>query len=145
MSCNNSIHLIGRLGHSPEMNRKDDLLIAKLTIAEKYYVASTKTYETEWHIARAYGKRAEYVEKVITKGRLVVIKGELRYRKYTGRDGVEKVEPYIRIDDINPLDASPKPESSEARVPYTGPGAANYPEGHGPGGKAPSFDDSVPF
>jgi single-strand DNA-binding protein len=90
----NRVQLIGNLGKDPEVRAIDNgNKMARMTIAtnETYQNAKgEKVTETQWHNVVAWGKTAEIVEKLFSKGNEVVIEGKLVNRSYTDKDGQKK-------------------------------------------------------
>ena len=46
--------------------------------------------KADWHKVIFYGKQADVVDSYVNKGTNLYIEGSIDYRKYTGKDGVEK-------------------------------------------------------
>lgn len=57
--------------------------------------------DTDWHTITVFGKLADFVETKIRKGDKLTVKGQLKYRKHTGKDGVARVYPEIKADTID--------------------------------------------
>jgi len=86
----NRVQLIGHVGQEPEVKNFESGKVANFTIAtnENYTNAKgEKVEQTEWHRISAWGKTAEIVEKLITKGCYVAIEGKLTHRSYDDKEG----------------------------------------------------------
>jgi len=87
----NSVHLIGHLGKDPEIRTfEDGRKLAKLTIATKDSYKNSngdKVIETQWHNLLAWGKTAELMEKILSKGNEVAVQGKLTHRTYEDKEG----------------------------------------------------------
>ena len=44
----------------------------------------------DWHTIIFYGKQADVVDSYVGKGTTLYIEGNINYRKYTGKDGLDK-------------------------------------------------------
>jgi single-strand DNA-binding protein len=55
---------------------------------------------TNWFSCTIFGKRGEALAPHLAKGQQVTVFGTLTLRPWTGKDGVEKISPDIRIDEI---------------------------------------------
>ena len=59
-----------------------------------------KQQETQWHNCVIWGTRAEGLAPHITKGTHAAVVGKIKYRKYTGKDGVERTTTDIHVDEF---------------------------------------------
>jgi single-strand DNA-binding protein len=88
----NRVILVGRLGQKPEMFRmpQQDRWKASFTLATNERLFNPNTREssdrTEWHNIFVFGKLAEFCEKYLAQGRLVLIEGKLRTRSWQDKD-----------------------------------------------------------
>ena len=106
----NKIMLIGNLGKDPELN-----VTAEGTPVTKFSLAvSRKTSngekETEWFNIVAWRQLAEICERYLHKGSKVYIEGRLSQRKYTDREGVQRISIEVIASDMEML--TPKSASS---------------------------------
>ena len=58
---------------------------------------------TEWHRLVFNGRLAEIAAQYLRKGSQIYVEGQLRTRKYTDKDGVEKYATDIRVDQMQML------------------------------------------
>lgn len=58
---------------------------------------------TTWLNCNLWGKRAEKLSEMLTKGTLVAITGELTNRPYTDKNGNEKYSLEVRVNDLTLL------------------------------------------
>jgi|TARA_A100000172_G_C2983223_1_gene90164 single-strand DNA-binding protein len=73
----NDVTLIGNLGRDPEMRRSaKDLAITKFSLATKY------GEETTWHNIVCFGRLGENMEKMLSKGSMVAVKGRISVQSY---------------------------------------------------------------
>lgn len=90
----NRVQLIGNLGKDPEVRAIDNgNKMARMSIATSETYQNNKgekVTDTQWHTVVAWGKTAELVEKLLTKGSEVALEGKLVNRSYTDKDGQKK-------------------------------------------------------
>lgn len=113
----NNAQIIGHLGRDPEVRYlPSGEAVASFSIATTEKWKDKQTGEakevTEWHKISAFGKLAEIVERFLQKGSLVYVSGQIKTRKYTDKDGVEKYSTEIRASEMKMLGGS-KPEGSK--------------------------------
>lgn len=120
----NKIMLIGRVGHTPEIINTDGGRFAKLSLAtsERYTKDGEKKEITDWHSLVVNGKLVDVVEKFVGKGKQIFVEGRMRYRKYTGKDNVEKIAAEVMVTGLELLsggDPTNAPQSPQpASVGY---------------------------
>lgn len=89
----NSVKLIGRLGQAPEVKEINGNKMAKFSIATNEYTilkSGEKREETNWHNIVIWGKQAENAEKVLEKGKEVMIDGKLVNRSWVDNAGIKR-------------------------------------------------------
>ncbi|GAG07140.1 unnamed protein product, partial [marine sediment metagenome] len=67
-----------------------------------------------------FGKTAELVEKYVSKGSLISIEGEIKYRSWEGNDGVTKYMTEIKCNQVTFLQSPKTKETSittESAIP----------------------------
>lgn len=113
----NKVHLMGRLGAQPEIKKfETGKTLARFTIAthESYKSKSGEwKEETQWHVLNAWGKTAERVEKLLSKGQEVLIEGKLVYQSYETTAGVKKYNTIIDVAEFILLKNTPKEVAQE--------------------------------
>ncbi len=91
----NKIMLIGNLGRDPEMNvTGDGTPFTRFSIAVNRRTKNAKGErqdETEWFNIVAWRSLAEVCNTYLTKGAKVYVEGRLTQRKYTDKNGVERI------------------------------------------------------
>ena len=91
----NKVTLIGHLGQDPEIKRLENgTPVGRFSLAtnESYKDANGELVEnTEWHNIVVWRQQAETAERLLKKGALVYVEGKISYRKYTDKNGVEKM------------------------------------------------------
>lgn len=90
----NKVMLIGNVGNDPEIRYvESDVCTAQINLA-----TTTRAYtlqngvnvpeRTEWHTVYLWRGLAKVVESYVHKGDKLYIEGELRYRTYTDKKGI---------------------------------------------------------
>ena len=115
MSAQNQVTLIGRLIRDPEIDEvgKDKkYLKANLSLAVRNI---KKKKEGEKGVDAdfidgivAWGKQAEFAENYLTKGRMIVVHGELRPDRWKDKDNKNRYRLTILANSIQSLDSKKK-------------------------------------
>ena len=152
----NKVMLIGNLGRDPELK-----VTPSGQALARFSVATTETWKdpqnptgerkskTEWHNIVVWGKQAEIAEKVLRKGKQVLIEGRIQYREYTDQAGVKKTACEIRCDNFVMLGRMDEGGGGGRSFGSTG-GGDEY-ESTGPvppvsgGGGQDRYEDDIPF
>lgn len=95
---------------------------------------------TEWVRCVTFGKLAGICTQYLHKGSHVLVEGEMRTRKYTDKNGVERWSTEIVLNQMKMLGAKP-----EGAAPAAQPAAAAKTATTGAGSPGPEFDDDIPF
>lgn len=162
----NKVIIIGTLGNDPEVKYSaSGSAIANLSVAtsEQWKDKQTgeKKEQTEWHRVVIFGKLAEVAGEYLRKGSQVYIEGQLRTRKWTDSNGVDRYTTEIVIPQIGGVmqmlggkrdDSGQQPRQQSGQQPQGGWGT--NPQQQQPqkqqsqqGGNEPpmDFDDDIPF
>jgi len=84
----NRIILVGRLTRDPEVRyTASGTQVSSFTLAVDRPVAGSDTQNTDFIPIVTFGKLAEFVSTYLTKGRLVLVEGSLRIRKWQNQLG----------------------------------------------------------
>ena len=91
----NKVILVGRLGRDPEtryMPNGDAITNFSLATDEQWRDRNgERQTRTEWHNITLYGKLGEIANQYLRKGSQVFIEGKIQSRKYTDKDGIERM------------------------------------------------------
>ena len=148
MSSLNKAQIIGNLGRDPELRAtQNGSSIATLSIATseswKDKNSGERVERTEWHRVVVLNNDAlcKLVERCLARGSKVYVEGQIRTRKWTDREGVERYATEIHVTPyggtITFLDSKrDNDERTPSRQPTTA-GAA--------GSTGADLDDEVPF
>jgi single-strand DNA-binding protein len=99
----NAVRLIGNLGNDPEsINTKSDTIMTTFSLAtnENYTKNGDRVSETQWHRCKAFGKKAESIMKYAKKGIQMAVEGQIKYDRYTDKNGVERLSVDIIVSDF---------------------------------------------
>lgn len=108
MASVNKVILVGNLGRDPETRTfpsGDQVCNATLATTDKWKDKQTGEMReaTEWHRLVFNGRLAEIAAQYLRKGSQIYVEGQIRTRKYTDKDGVEKYATDIRVDQMQML------------------------------------------
>ena len=98
----------GRLGKDPEVRYSPTgTAFARFSLATTEVWQSQggeKKERTDWHNIEAMGKTAEFCEKYLNKGRMVLVEGKLRYDQWTDKDGQKRTATKIAASSVTTLE-----------------------------------------
>ena len=141
------IVLVGNLGRDPEMRYTPDG-----TPVTSFSVATSRKYtgsdgqmkdQTLWFRISVWGKQAETCNQYLSKGRMVLVEGEMTGdetgspRVWTGQDGKPRASFEVRAQTVRFLG---RREGGEASAPASG-GATVPPIANG----GPQTEEELPF
>jgi single-strand DNA-binding protein len=149
----NRVMLLGNLGADPELRvTPGGQAVLKLRLAtnESYLDKNNVRQErTEWHRVTVWGRRAEALGKILTKGDSIFIEGRLQTSSYE-KNGEKRYSTEVVANNIV-LPGRGRGDSAGAGAPREGGGGGYAPRreapratGGGGGadqGEAPPFDD----
>ncbi|KMS54579.1 single-stranded DNA-binding protein [Sphingobium cupriresistens] len=142
-ACINKVSVLGFLGEDPksaDMQGGGTVVRLRVATTEHWTAAGGERKQaTEWHSVVIYnealGKRAM---SYLRKGSAVYVEGPLRYRKYTGRDQIERTASEIVVPKFGgDLKLMDKRQDDAARQEVSGRNRA--------AGERSDLDDEVPF
>ena len=101
---------MGRLTADPEIKySQDNLAIARFTVA----VNRMKKGEADFFNCTAFGKRAEFVGKYLTKGSRVMVRGQVHIDSYTNKDGQKAKAINVNVDEVEFAESKGQGEPKE--------------------------------
>jgi single-strand DNA-binding protein len=111
--------LIGRVGNTPEAKTTNsNVKVCKFSLAtSKFYrdKDGQKITETQWHNITVWRGIADFVEKYIKKGALVMVEGEIKYNKYE-KDGETKYFTEIDCSSLQSMESRKENEANSGEV-----------------------------
>lgn len=127
----NNLTVAGQLGKDAEVRfLPNGDPVANFSIAD----SQGKDKDAIWWNCQLFGKRAESLAQYLTKGQAVTITGVISQRKYTDKNGQERISTDVRINDIA-LQGGRKESSSQQSNQETAKQKSYF----------PSNDIDVPF
>jgi single-strand DNA-binding protein len=104
----NKAFLIGNLGQKPELKYTQSgqaVLRCRLATNESYLDKSgERTERTDWHTVVVWGRRAEGLNKVLSKGSRIGVEGRIRYQSWEDKQGQKRTSMEIKASEIVLLD-----------------------------------------
>lgn len=116
----NKVELIGNLTRDPELKyTPQGTAVCDIGLAtNRSWTTPTGEIreDVQFHKIVAWRKLAELAGQLLKKGRKVYIEGSLAYRKYVGKDGVERTTTEIVMNDFILMDNKSASTSNVAEV-----------------------------
>lgn len=153
--------LVGNLGMDPELKFTQGgqaVLRIRLATTESFVNKGGERQErTDWHTVIVWGKRAESLNKILSKGRTIWVEGRIQTRSWEDKDGGKRYATEINATNIGLVGGGGGggggPRGGGMGGGYEGGGSGG---GHGGGGgggggfdSGPDFDsggdDDIPF
>ena len=161
----NKVIIVGTLGNDPEVKYSaSGSAIANLSVAtsEQWKDKQTgeKKEQTEWHRVVIFGKLAEVAAEYLRKGSQVYIEGQLRTRKWSDSNGLDRYTTEIVIPQMGGVmqmlggkrdDSGQQQRQQSGQQPQGGWGTNQQQQPpkqqSQQGGNEPpmDFDDDIPF
>ena len=153
----NKVILVGRLGRDPEiryMPNGDAITNFSLATDEQWRDRNgERQTRTEWHNVSLYGKLGEIANQYLRKGSQVFIEGKIQSRKYTDKDGIERMAYNIIGNEMKML--GNRNDGSDSGNNNTAPPTSSNPPPAAPRRQPPQhesttapiddIDDDIPF
>jgi single-strand DNA-binding protein len=93
----NNLTVAGQLGRDAEVRfLPNGDPVANFSIAD----SQGKDKDAIWWNCQLFGKRAESLAQYLVKGQSVTITGSVSQRKYTDKNGVERISTDVRVNDV---------------------------------------------
>jgi len=91
--------ILGRLGRDPELKTiSSGTAVLNFSLATDHGFGDNK--QTMWVRCAIFGKRAETLDKYLSKGSLVLVQGELHTREWEKKDGTMATELECRVAEL---------------------------------------------
>jgi single-strand DNA-binding protein len=150
----NRCFLQGNVGNAPEARDAGNSRVATFSLATSRTwtnQSGEKQEKTEWHRCVAWNqgnnKLADVVTNYVLKGDRITVEGELEYRKWTDKDGIERTSAEIKVREVwlaaGKGDASQAPREAapaqKAAATAAAKGASDFPDA------LLDEDDDLPF
>lgn len=135
---------MGRLGQNPELRytqSQQGVLSIRMATTESYFDKNTnqRKEETEWHSVVIWGKRAEALNKILSKGSRICVEGKLKTRSWE-KDGSKRYATEIVANNVILLGGKGEGTAAHGGAPESRAPGESY------GGYGGEPDDSdIPF
>jgi single-strand DNA-binding protein len=142
----NKVILCGALGADPELKFTQGgkaHLRLRVATTESWWdkEAQSRKERTEWHTVSLWGKRAESLSKLLSKGSKVWIEGRLQTRSWDDKDGQKRYATDVEAAEVGLMGGGQRDDGQ--RQGYGGPRGGGRDEASaGPGA---SSQDDIPF
>ena len=118
----NHITAAGRLTKDPELRRtQNGVAVASFTIAcDRDIKDASGNKQTDFIDCVAWRNTAEFVDKYLTRGRMVIVSGRLQMREWTDKNGSKRTNAEILAENVyfadskRAVDNTEKNETKEA-------------------------------
>lgn len=108
MASVNKVILVGNLGADPEMrqtNSGDPVCTLSVATSEKYKNRDGELQTaTEWHKVVLFRRLAEIANQYLCKGSSAYFEGQLKTRKWTDKNGLERYTTEVEASELKLLD-----------------------------------------
>ena len=101
----NRVTLIGNLGQDPELRHTQGggaVLTLRIATTESFSNRAGERQErTDWHTVKLWGKRAEALAGILSKGRQICVEGRIQYSQWEDKQGQKRTSTEINAQNIN--------------------------------------------
>lgn len=117
----NNVIIQGRLTHTPELRQTaSGVSTCSFSVACNRITAKGDE-EVDYITVNAYRKKAEFVSRYFTKGKPIIVRGQLRTRKYADKNDVMHYVTEVIADEIFFAGKAKNEESTEHNIRFTAP------------------------
>lgn len=130
----NNLTVAGQLGKDAEVRfLPNGDPVANFSIAD----SQGKDKDAIWWNCQLFGKRAESLSQYLVKGQAVTITGSVSQRKYTDKNGQERISTDVRVNDLA-LQGAKREATQQSQQRQQAPKPSNS-------GRFEDMDDDIPF
>ena len=145
----NHIVIMGRLTRDPELRRtQSGVAVTTISVAvdRDYQSRDAQERQTDFIDVVAWRQTAEFVSKYFTKGRMIVVEGSLQSRKWTDKNGQNRVSWEVQANNVYFGDSKRDNQGgSDYTAPAYGSPADSYTAPAGGGFAEIEEDGELPF
>ena len=108
--------MLGHVGKDAEIKETSAGKMGRFSLAITEYGKDTqgnRTKNTDWYNVECWKFLADFAEKYVKQGMVLYVEGRLRFKEYTGKDGVTKKDMVVMAEKMD-FAASPNRESANA-------------------------------
>lgn len=146
----NRVTLIGNLGQDPELRHTQGggaVLTLRMATTESFQNRDGERQErTDWHTVKLWGKRAEGLANVLSKGSRLCVEGRIQYSQWEDKTGGKRTSTEINATNVVLLGGGAERGDRTPRKADGG-GTGGRSGGYGGGGfpEDDFGDDDIPF
>lgn len=112
----NKVWLTGRLTRDPELRyTANNKAVCDFTIATNRPVVRDGERIADFINCRVWNKSAENLDKYQTKGNLIAVIGRMQVDKYTDKDGKNRYNTYVLVEDLEYLERKKEDNQEEVK------------------------------
>ena len=144
----NKITLMGRITHDLELKStpSGNSVLSFAVAVERAYQTKGEERKTDFFNCVAWRANADFISRFFSKGRMILIYGELQNRKYTDKNGVERHVTEIIVERAYFTGESGKPPQNNQNQTSGNEPPPAQPQEYTAADFAPSpTDDDYPF
>jgi single-strand DNA-binding protein len=130
----NSISFLGNIANEPELKEVGQNSVLEFSLANNVGFGDRQV--TNWFRCTMWGKRAVSLQPHLNKGKQIFVIGQLSLRKFTDREGVERISPDVRVSEIEFVRGG---QGDSPSAPAASTGAASTPPA------TAETEDDMPF
>jgi single-strand DNA-binding protein len=113
----NEVILAGRLTKDPEVKSLRNGKVCSFTVACDRYMGKDKDNEADFINCIAWNQTAEFVEKYFSKGKKIIVKGNIRTRAWDDNEGKRHWVTEVWVEKVDFADSKKENGSSKASDP----------------------------
>jgi len=104
----NEVIIAGRLTKDPELKYTsgNNTAVCKFSVALDRYIGEGKDKQTDFVNCTAWGKQAEFVGKYFSKGRKIIVKGNLKQNVWTDNDDKKHYDMEVWAEKVDFADSA---------------------------------------
>jgi single-strand DNA-binding protein len=141
--------LVGNLGMDPELKFTQGgqaVLRLRLATTESFLGKGGERQErTDWHTVVVWGKRAEALNKILSKGRSIWVEGRIQTRSWEDKDGNKRSTTEINANNIGLVGSGGGGRSGGGGGGYGGGGGGGGGGGYEGGGGGGGYEGGGDF
>ena len=149
MASFNKVILIGNLVAVPELKKTPSgVSVTSFRIAvNRRYAKQGEQAQTDFIDIVAWQQRAEFVSRYFSKGRPILVCGQLQTRSWTDQNGQKRYATEVVADELSFVDSKNSGNNGgySAPAPYGNDAPPSYSSGPDSGFEDLSADDELPF
>jgi single-strand DNA-binding protein len=100
------VHLHGHLGRDPEFRRHGESVCCQFQLSDRAYLRPRQGEQespAQWYRVEVWGRRAEALASLLSKGKEVMVHGQQELRRYRRDDGSEGFSVVVRNANVELL------------------------------------------